>query len=292
METKAIPNKYKIIAYILLALTVVFTVFQTLLVFYLYDTDMYLYANGTLLPVIFNISLAVFVIITLCIFTFAKKNSFPDDIAPASSVTVLFSAISGFVLAVMSIYGLINLINARNQLFYIPSKQDNFLMIASVIGIVGFLYFVVTAFVPKGKNKLKAFLGCVVIIWHVIYLLSVYFDMTNPLNNPIRLMNEFALVGAMMYITSEVRFLLDFPKKGFYIGASIVAITLLSVSSVSNIVCTLLGKMAFDQGFFCYVYQITLVFYILSRLICYLKQKQEVLPEETPEEIPAEVTEE
>ena len=125
------------------------------------------------------------------------------------------------------------------------------------------------AFIPEKYNGAKTVIGCVTIIWHVLYLLAIYFDMTAPLNDPIRLMNEFALVGIMMFLTVEIRFLCGLPKKGFYVGTAVVAFTLLLSSSVSNIIYAIVNSdIGADKTVF--VYQLLCAAYVITRLLSQL----------------------
>lgn len=275
MKEKKIPYIQKMTAVALLIVGVAFAVFQTLLVFNYYDTSIYLYDHGTPLPVIFNITLSVFVILALALFGIFKKDSHPDEAPRVTVISSIFSLLCGFTALSCGIFGFLEHIEKTKNIMYIPEKQDNFIFWASIASVLAFGYFIVNAFVKKATT-LKGWLGCGAIAWYILYLLGVYFDMTTPLNSPVRLINEFALVGAMIYLVVELRLTLDIPKKGFYISASVIAFTLLLSSSVSNLVGVIGGRLTADDYFICYIHQLVMAGYILTRLISRLVQRQKI----------------
>ena len=270
---KKIPILHKKTVYILLCVSLVFTVIQTVLAMKFFDPEVFLYAHGTLLGDIFNIALALFVIAVLVLFSVFKTDGHPDTLAKSSGVTGVFAAASGILLFFCGIYSLLTYTQEKSSLMYMTEKQDTFTKWAAVLGLVAFLYFMLAAFMPNKADKVKVWIGCVTIAWHIMQLLSVYFDMTNPLNNPMRLINEFALVGAMMYLTVEIRYLAKIPKKGLYISTSVIAFTLLLASSVSNL--ALCFKTAVDGNCVYYIYQLLMAIYILSRLLSQLNHEEE-----------------
>ncbi len=271
MEKFKFSNLNKKFVYIFLVCSVAFAVFQSLLVTKFYEADMFLYAHGTALPTVFNVLLSVFVILVLAYCSLCKCEGSSDMLAKTSVVTRIF----GILCAAALLYTGMTTLSAYNQktseLMYITQKQDKFIYWSAIISFGAFIYFALIAFVPEKLNKAKTFLGCITIVWHVLYLMSVYFDMTSPLNDPMRLMNEFALVGIMMYLTVEIRYLCGIPKKGFYIGASAAAFALLLCSSVSNILFAVSGNTVQGGNIAVYIYQLCSAGYILSRVVSQLK---------------------
>ncbi|MBR4881555.1 MAG: hypothetical protein IKU19_06445 [Clostridia bacterium] len=264
----------KKIVYILLACGVVFAALQCFMVMNLYEADVYLYAHGTVLPTVFNVVLSLFVIGVLVYFSLCTCGEYSDKLAETSFVSRIFSLLAAASLLYTGVTEFIGYNQNAAGLMYMEQKQDKFIFWSSVISFGAFIYFLVFAFVPDKLNKLKTFLGCITVVWHILYLLSVYFDMTSPLNDPMRLMNEFALVGIMMYLTVEIRYLCGIPKKGFYIGASVVAFTLLLSSSVSNLIFAFGGGTVQGGNISVYIYQLCAAGYILSRVISQIKTEE------------------
>ncbi len=264
----------KNIIYILLVCGVAFAAFQSFLVLKYYETDVYLYAHGTVLPTVFNILLSVFIIGVLVYCSLCTCEGYSDKLARSSFATRFFSLLASATLLTTGIFEMIGYNQRTSELMYLAQKQDKFILWSVLLSFGAFIYFLVFALVPNKLNKIKTFLGCITIVWHILYLLSVYFDMTSPLNDPMRLINEFALVGIMMYLTVEIRYLCGIPKKGFYIGVSVVAFTLLLCSSVSNILFAIGGNTVQGGNTMIYIYQLSAAGYVLTRLFPQLNKKQ------------------
>ena len=264
----------KKIIYLLLACAVIFTAFQSFLVLKYYEADVFLYAHGTILPTVFNVLISPFIIGVLVYCSLCTCSGYSDKLANCSGVTCLFGLFASVALLAVGIFEFIGYNQRTSELMYMTQKQDKFIFWSAVLSFGAFIYYFIFCIIPDKLNKLKTFLGCITVVWHILYLLSVYFDMTSPLNDPIRLMNEFALVGIMMYLTVEIRYLCGIPKKGFYIGASIAAFTLLLCSSVSNLLYAFCVNGSLDVNVGIYVYQFFAAGYLLSRLLSQLKAKQ------------------
>lgn len=261
----------KKLIYIFLACAPVFTVLQSFMVLKYYEADVYLYAHGTVLPTVFAVLLSLFIIAVLVYCSLCKCEGYSDKLAECSVISRLFGLLTSVALLAVGIYTLIGYNERTSQLMYLVQKQDKFIFWSCVLSFGAFIYYFIFAIIPEKLNKLKTFLGCITIVWHIVYLLSVYFDMTSPLNDPIRLMNEFALVGIMMYLTVEIRYLCGIPKKGFYIGASVAAFTLLLSSSVSNLLYAICVSGSLDGNTGIFVYQFFAAGYLLTRLLSQLK---------------------
>ncbi len=261
----------KKIIYLLLVCAVIFTAFQSFLVLKYYEADVYLYAHGTALPTVFNVLLSAFVIVVLVGCSLCTCEEYSDKLARSSFATRFFSLLASAALLATGIFEMIGYNQRTSELMYMAQKQDKFILWSVLLSFGAFIYFLLFAFVPAKLNRIKTVLGCITIVWHILYLLAVYFDMTTPLNDPMRLMNEFALVGIMMYLTVEIRYLCGTPKKGFYIGTSIVAFTLLLCSSVSNLIFALGGNSVQGGNVAIYIYQLISAVYVFTRLFAQLK---------------------
>ncbi|MBQ3182281.1 MAG: hypothetical protein IJB57_01295 [Clostridia bacterium] len=274
MNKLKFSNLNKKIIYLFLVCAVIFTAFQSFLVLKYYEADVYLYAHGTVLPTVFNVLISLFIIVVLVYCSLCTCEGYSDKLAKCSGVSRLFGLLASAALLAVGIYTLIGYNQRTAQLMYMSQKQDKFIFWSCMLSFGAFIYYFIFSILPEKLNKLKTLLGCITVVWHILYLLSVYFDMNSPLNDPIRLMNEFALVGIMMYLTVEIRYLCGIPKKGFYIGASTVAFTLLLCSSVSNILYALIVNGSLDTNIGIFVYQFFAAGYVLIRLLSQLKAKQ------------------
>ena len=270
MDKLKFSNLNKKLIYLFLACAVVFTAFQSFLILKFYEADIFLYAHGTALPTLFGVALALFVAVVLAYCSLCRCEEYDDKLAKTSALSFVFGILTAACVIMAGVMEYTAYKLRASDLMYIAQKEDKFIVFSSILAFVAFIYFLV----PAKLNKLKALLGSVTVVWHILYLLSVYFDMTSPLNDPMRLMNEFALVGIMMYLTVEIRYLCGIPKKGFYVGVSVVAITLLLGSSVSNLLFAFGGNTVQGGNMGIYVYQLFAAGYILTRLFAQLNNKK------------------
>ncbi|MBR6514837.1 MAG: hypothetical protein IKT46_08415 [Clostridia bacterium] len=290
MKNKKLLKFNKKLTWVLMACPIVFAALQTVLLTCFYDAPMRLYAHsGTAFALIYNVLLFVFVIGALALYYFTDCDHISGKVANTTIFTRIFGILSSVSLLAKGVFDLIPFIKDYTQTYkmlglkeYIEqvfaSKQQRFLLLSAIVCFVAFVYLALVSIMPKGQNQLKTWLGCVTIVWHILYLLATYFDMTGPLNDPIRLINQFALVGMMMFLTVEIRFLCEIPKKGLYIGISIGAFTLLLCSSVATIVY-MIASNSITSNIVLNIYQLVSAGYVFTRLMAQLKSFEIKAPE-------------
>ncbi len=279
---KMIPSKHKLSAYLLLAAGLLLAAFQVITAILFYDSSVYLYDFGVV-PKILNILLALYVVAVIVVFAVFKKTEYPDS---APKTTIITQILSGFCAAALLICGiddLVALFKFSTDITHINTRQDTFVMWGGLLSLGAVAYFVLNTIFKDNRKNLKPWFGFVAIAWHIMYLLSIYFDMTNPLNNPIRLINEFSIVAGMLFITVELRDILGVPKKGFYISVSLIAVTFLLASGVTGIICTSIEMIPKTRELWGYIFELTFAFYVLSRLIAQLSHSEENKSEEITE---------
>lgn len=277
-----IPYKHKLTAYILLAVGLCLAAFQVITALRFYDSSVYLYDFG-IVPKILNILLVIYVVAVVVVFAVFKKTEYPETPAKTSLITQILSYLCAATLLICGVNDLIAFFKNSSDITHIASRQDTFVMWGGILSLGAVAYFVLCGIFADNSNKVKPWLGFVAVIWHIMYLLSIYFDMTNPLDNPIRLINEFALVAGMLFITVELRYMLGVAKKGFYISVSLISVTFLFASSVTGIVCMFSEIIPQTRELWGYIFELTFGVYVLSRLVAQLTHSEEKKPEEITE---------
>ena len=168
------------LVYILFAIGAAFAAMQCFMVMKYYDADVFLYAHGTTLPTVFGVVLSLFVIAATAYLFLCSCEGYSDKLAKTSFATRILSLTAAIALVYTGMSEL-KVYNTRvTQLMYVEQKEDKFIFWSSLIAFGAFIYFLVGAIVPDRLNKVKTLLGSVTLVWHVLYLLSVYFDMTSP----------------------------------------------------------------------------------------------------------------
>ena len=103
------------------------------------------------------------------------------------------------------------------------------------------------------------------IIWATIYLMT-YFDMSSPLNSPIRVSNQLSLITIMLYFTFEARYLLGKPKPRFYFPVALLAILFIPMSAVSDVILTFAGIRPSTQETVFRIAEVAIMLFITARL--------------------------
>ncbi len=292
-----VSNTAKTIIYVSVVLALLFWIMQTVMVNFLYQPDIFLYKNSAY-PVFFNILLGAVILIIFAYFLVTKKANYPQTTPQLTTPYKVMQAAVGVLMICSALFALIhfNAVTYKELAFtiYDPAvlnqvagRERLFSILALIFALPGGAYFVYTAFARRIERKISVIFGICAMFFQVFYLLFVYFDMTGPLNDPVKIMNEFALVALGLYLMYEVRFFVEAKPAG-YITYSLIAFILSGCSGVSVFVNTLAGKLAFGAGSLISVYQIIFALYILARLLCYARYREiTVVPEEEVErEVP------
>ncbi|MBR5515933.1 MAG: hypothetical protein IKU52_06995 [Clostridia bacterium] len=276
----------KLTVYIFLAVALVFTGIRSYLLCTSYEITVHRFETGAVLPEILNYLLFAYVCISLLLFAAVKKNSLPNTLGKTNIVTSFFAAITGVFSIASGIYSInstiLNNASTSNQTAFatrdIPiNKALLFGKIQAVLSIAVFIYFIFTAFSKEKHTKIKTIFGIFSIVWHVMFIMAIYFDMNTPLNAPVKVLFQFACMASMFYIIYEIRFLTGIGKPRLYVPVSLIAVTFLCISSTSMLAGKLCGTVTVGilDTLLC-LQQLAAAGYILARLVTYIKDTNKV----------------
>ena len=259
-ETKksAAPKLFFVTASVL---TIAAMVIQTLLFIKFYDERLNLYNTEISgVPGIFYT--AIFIASLFCAASyFAAKDNERTKILPAPDRFVVFSSIlCGFQLAAAVFF---------NIYYYMTGIYTGITLLRVVVLITAVpaaAYFIITAFSPKPNENILVICGFSVIIWAALYLMCVYFDMSSPLNSPVRILEQLSLITIMLYFVFEIRFLLKKPRPRLYLPVSLLAMLFISLSSVSDLILTFSGFRSSTQDTVFGIFQAAAALYITARV--------------------------
>lgn len=244
-------------------------VFQTFLYYAWYDESLNLYKNGS--PAFVFYCAAAVCVLFLVSFIIAAGKSEPElDISggdgyesalpsTGSRFMVFASVLCGFQLSSSSII---------DAYYYFKGEYTGLTALkaaAMVLAVAASLYFFFNAS-RRPKKKVLQYLSFAVIIWAVVYLMSIYFDMSAPLNCPVRILNQMALIGIMLYFTFEARCLLGRPKLRFYFAAAFATVFMISMNSIPDMIITFAGYRQVGQDTLFRVAEISILLYIIARI--------------------------
>lgn len=275
----------KLLLLTVIAIAMALTAFRIYMISTDYEAETYFFSYSSSLPDIFNYTVAALVVVIFLFFIFTKKNSLPKDYGKINIPTVIMSTATGFLAFIGGLYAASQLLltndsssalNMMSQGLPVdPSAQrvEIFALIQSVLSLGVFAYFLLTAFSINRYSKMKTVFGIVTILWHVVFLLVIYFDMTRPMNAPIRLMFQFAILTSMLYIIAEMRFLLGIAKPRFFMAISFITIIMIMSAAIPMTVCAISGSFVLTQSNIIYsLHLIAMLGYVISRTATYINQ--------------------
>ena len=128
-------------------------------------------------------------------------------------------------------------------------------------------------------------LGCLLTLFFIFRLLVLYYDVTTPINSPLKMLEQMATVAAMLFIVYEMRFLLCDPRQRAYVTVSILAFILLAAHSTSQIIasCFIAGMPYSTANMISLFFELMLAVYIFAGLVSYLTACKFYAPEDPVE---------
>lgn len=287
-------NKLKLnlrtVLYIVFAAGFVLAAARVYMIEALYENEMYSFANGTVLPDIFNYFIFGAVVAVFALFALADKSGFAGEMGNTSAATVAFAAATGFFALVGGLYAIsqitikdpvTEMMKQMGTLDVYTQRLNTFVKIQCVLSLAVFAYFMLTAFSVNKYSRAKSVLGILTILWHAVFLLVIYFDMTKPINSPIKMMFQFSVLVSMVYMVYEMRFMLGIGKPGMFVATSLAAILVIAAGALPMTICAFTGAFNVVVSNLLYSVQLLgMLGYIISRLITYLAQNKNTATQE------------
>ncbi len=136
-------------------------------------------------------------------------------------------------------------------------------MLYAVLAPVASLYFIKSAF---GERKISVSLGCVAVLWFLLYLVRLYFDLSDMVEAPRKLTLLFAVCMAVLFLVCEIRFALgNASARKYFIFASLCAVSCISAGFAGGL-CAMIGKYPTSVDFSYFVFVLLIGVYALERV--------------------------
>lgn len=260
---------------------------QTVVSLLHYDEALDLFDAGTNAPTILYAAVLIMCIAAGCSIFAVRDDMLIDTMQTSDRLTAFTALLAGFQLFAAA---------ALNTLYYIKGAytlattfRGYFRVAALVAAVLAGCYFIVTA-LGRVKSGAAQFFGFFVIIWAALYLMSIYFDMESPLNSPVRILNQLALIGIMLAFLYEQRWLIDRPQPRIGFTVTLIAIILVALSSVSDIILVLMGVRANGKDTVFRITEAAIMLYMIARMRQMLWGKAEAAaPEPVCEDTEAQI---
>ena len=243
---------------------------RTLSLFFFYDADVGYFSRGAALPVVFNMLIAV-ATVGCAVLCFIPRSPLTPDNCGDSGVSRMLYAFP----CLASAYALIAQISAIGSYSDIGLAIPRIELLILVFNALAIVYFAVSIFGNKIHAGFSVVFGAFAILWLMLMLVNLYFDMYIQINSPNKTMMAFALASAMLFISSELRLGLEVKKPQTQLFTTAFAVICLSTSSIPTLIAHFAG--AFGNSYRATVSDIlclTLLFPAVARFVklCFAKE--------------------
>ncbi len=247
-----------------LATALVSTAVRSALTLTVLDTRYGVYEQGNVLPTLYH-SLLALTLIALAVFAVLKApKRAPDHTSPHSDLVVFASCVCAFMLIANAGVAIYNIVANHAA----PTTFDVLELCFSPFAIVYFLGLV------RSQSKQSAPLALtsmLMIAWCAVCLIRIYFDNSLLQVSPNKIMNEVALLSAMIYFLSEARTQLGIVKHRLYLASALTAPVLLTSVSVPNLLFSRELSIGASDNYMHYAVCLALAIFIWARLWAYAK---------------------
>lgn len=214
-----------------LGMTALAVALRTLNLFLYHDAEIGYYRQGAVLPVVLRVLLIVATLLfaVLPFFLCERPTPMPKASAP-TSVAAFITA------AVFAVTALLRYCSSVSEMTW----RSIFLFLAAGLAAIYFILFA-----NRKLNAITTLLtGFGTILWFACILVSSYFDLTVPMNAPLKLVLQLACLGGMLLMLAEMRLACAAEKKRFYLFALASATLYLCVSSIPSLIAAAAGLLA------------------------------------------------
>lgn len=280
---------------ILACSALIFAVMLSVMMLTVYEPDVHYFKNSSPWFSIFVWAvIAVGVAAVILAFT-QKKGSLPCSYPTDAAYSRAVSAIAGALLLGSAVSDMLSIlgkdaytsfgqpVSGISRLF--TGRFNCVSSVAAILALIAAIYFLLPVFSDKASNNVRIILGCVLTVFFIFRLLVLYYDVATPINSPVKMLEQMAVVSAMLFTVYEMRFFLGEPKPRSYVVVSTVAFILLASHSTSQIVADIFVAEMIPVGFTVF-FELAFAIYIFANLMSYLTVCKFYLPEEVTVEVP------
>ena len=216
------------------------------------------------------IAMSAVAIVSAVIFAFSTKaEDFPFTYPKKSSnFTVYASVLCGATMLLTVLMQFVRNGESGDSLAVLWNSADggvtlNLLRIDIVLAIAGCVYFLSALF----KDRVYPAAAVLTCVWLFFYLLRMYYDMTAPLNDPLRKMTVVGICSALLFLLAEIRTAVRKPSPGFYVFSGYIALFFCGISGFSKLILTLTGYLPFEIQSAYNFFEAAFALYTLSRML-------------------------
>lgn len=257
----------KIYPIFIIIVALLFSILRVIIALFYTEEPFGVYSLSSTIPQIFDY-LVITVIIFSALFPCILKKSFIYRNIPKNNSLSKFTGITlGFIFLIFSLIMIFSTIT--------QTKLSTAETLLAVSGIFSSVYYL-SKYLSKSENTgAKALLSMTPIIFAVIALVEIYFDMDILITSPNRAYHQTALLAFSLFLLAETRLELGFKNTLSYAPAAAASTILLAVSSIPNLVCYKILSTGHTDRPLIYAIELVGAFYCAARIInfCVAKEK-------------------
>lgn len=239
-----------------------------------YNFKLGLYKSGSVLPEVFAALLLAAVAALLTLPIIGRNRELPETLPPVGRTLTFVSALTGFAMLATVVMQLYMNLSFEITLEGWKSTLASGLEIAMLVfALPSAGYFVVMAVRRDPYRRSTAALGFFPVLWAAAYLMCVYFDTSTTLNNPLRIIEQAALIALMVFMLMELRCLVGRAKPQLYMTFGMIALVMVTASSLPTLILTLAMKMSVSVDTIYDAAKLCLAAYIAARLTSVIRVK-------------------
>ena len=236
---------------VLAALRVVVALFFT-------ESELGVYIRGSAIPLIADIILAISIIALVAISCIFKKHFTPREIKGTTKLTVFSTATLGFMFLAFALLMLLSMVSIKHF-----DTAETLLTVSSVFSAV---YYLSKIFSRGCREESNAILSMIPIIWALVALIDVYFDMSVLITSPNRAIHQLALLAFSVFVLAETRMELKLENTLLYAPASAISALLLASASLPNLLCPHIMMLGESDRPIIYAVELAAAFYSVTKL--------------------------
>ncbi len=262
-------NENKKVSWLYVLMTVLISsvavVFQNILTKHYVDEQNGLYKIGVSTPMVFYVFVSIAVLFILTAVVVMRMDSLPKDLKYGSVMTTIFSFVAAVLvaLAALMFFKGERIVDFQGNLSNVYKLRN----VCAFLAIPSAMYYLSVAFSGKVKKMHTVILSFFPLILTLVYLMSVYFDKTQMLNDPYRIMQQVALVLLMLYQLFETRAYIGKSKPIIYFMITNIAILFVSIAFVPDALSLIKDGFKLTENNVFSLYGAGMVLYLVSRSI-------------------------
>ena len=244
-----------------------------------YDPEPGYFVTGDFWPVLSNALLVTGTLLGLSSLIFIPSGLFPKDCGNATNKSYFASVYAAFIMLSDAAYRFYALFIASDEssggALIADSTGTGMISAISLICIFASVGSAVSFFLRSSSMRscgAMAAIGVFPVLRAICGLALSYFDMSVPMNSPVKLLSQFAMMSLMLFFLCEDRFNLPVKRSqpGMYFAISMVAVIISGCCGISGTFAYFTGAEDNGELLIESLFALTSMFYILASVAAYL----------------------